>query len=453
MDPDADPPGSPVAQRRALQNLIKTLQHTISSVAECPKPVIAAVHGYCVGAGVDLITACDIRYAAANTTFSIRETRLAMVADVGTLQRLPRIIDPAALPSSPTPVATSMLEKQRRSAWLGRSYPMPTQRSRRLWRPPSSSQRILRLRCKAPKPCSVPVMGALSTKPSTTSRCGTPPTCSRTTSARRLPPSSRSANPSSKAIRKPSALRRRYNVFPPLPRGRPIPLRWNRVEHPERRSEQPLRRSLGGLLHLALVASHVIQPEEVHCVRRCISLSQHLCPGHHLRKRDRSRRRPGNMGHRRRWQAVPRLRMRHCRHQPRPSPAGGRSRRARAGRQAMARRRYLPLRLDRDRGGEDRRGIPGRDRSGAVHELRRRVRRGSGEAGQEDLRPAGNHRVPGWIPRTDHGIRQFTRRPRRSTARAITRWSLRCSSPRSRIRIAGECRKRKPMRIRSTSCG
>ncbi len=97
MDPDADPPGSPVAQRRALQSLIKTLQHTISSVADCPKPVIAAVHGYCIGAGVDLITACDIRYAAANTTFSIRETRIAMVADVGTLQRLPRIIDPGSV--------------------------------------------------------------------------------------------------------------------------------------------------------------------------------------------------------------------------------------------------------------------------------------------------------------------------------------------------------------------
>lgn len=97
MDPGADPPGSPAAQRVALRRLIKTLQHTISSVAECPKPVIAAVHGYCIGAGVDLITACDIRYAAANSTFSIRETRLAMVADVGTLQRLPKIVDPGSV--------------------------------------------------------------------------------------------------------------------------------------------------------------------------------------------------------------------------------------------------------------------------------------------------------------------------------------------------------------------
>ena len=97
LDTEADPPGSAVAQRQGLRQLIKTLQHTISSVAECPKPVIAAVHGWCIGAGVDLITACDIRYAAANAKFSIRETKLAMVADVGTLQRLPRIIDPGSV--------------------------------------------------------------------------------------------------------------------------------------------------------------------------------------------------------------------------------------------------------------------------------------------------------------------------------------------------------------------
>ncbi len=97
MDTTSEPPGSPVGQRTALRQLIKTLQHTISSVAKCPKPVIAAVHGWCIGAGVDLITACDIRYAAADAKFSIKETRLAMVADVGTLQRLPRIIDPGSV--------------------------------------------------------------------------------------------------------------------------------------------------------------------------------------------------------------------------------------------------------------------------------------------------------------------------------------------------------------------
>jgi enoyl-CoA hydratase len=93
IDSSAQPPTSPVAQRAATRRLIKTMQQTFSSLAECPKPVIAAVHGSCIGAGVDLITACDIRYASADAVFSIRETRLAMVADVGTLQRLPRIVD------------------------------------------------------------------------------------------------------------------------------------------------------------------------------------------------------------------------------------------------------------------------------------------------------------------------------------------------------------------------
>jgi enoyl-CoA hydratase len=64
----------------------------MTSIAECPKPVIAAVHGYCLGAGIDLITACDIRLASDDAIFSIRETKMAMVADVGTVQRLPRLI-------------------------------------------------------------------------------------------------------------------------------------------------------------------------------------------------------------------------------------------------------------------------------------------------------------------------------------------------------------------------
>src|SRR5437016_1687039 len=71
---------------------VRQMQSSISSVADCPKPVIAAVHGYCIGGGIDLITACDIRLAAADAVFSVRETRMAIVADVGTLQRLPRII-------------------------------------------------------------------------------------------------------------------------------------------------------------------------------------------------------------------------------------------------------------------------------------------------------------------------------------------------------------------------
>ena len=54
--------------------------------------MIGVAHGWSIGAGMDLLTACDIRIAAADAVFGVRETKIAMVADVGTLQRLPRII-------------------------------------------------------------------------------------------------------------------------------------------------------------------------------------------------------------------------------------------------------------------------------------------------------------------------------------------------------------------------
>ncbi|HEY4929552.1 MAG TPA: crotonase/enoyl-CoA hydratase family protein [Acidimicrobiales bacterium] len=71
---------------------IVRLQASITSVAECPVPVIAAVQGWCIGGGVDLISACDIRLASTEARFSVREVRIAIVADLGSLQRLPAII-------------------------------------------------------------------------------------------------------------------------------------------------------------------------------------------------------------------------------------------------------------------------------------------------------------------------------------------------------------------------
>ena len=79
-------------ERTELLTLIERLQQSISSVAACQKPVIAAIAGVCIGGGVDLATACDVRLAAADARFSVREVRLAMVADVGTLARLPALV-------------------------------------------------------------------------------------------------------------------------------------------------------------------------------------------------------------------------------------------------------------------------------------------------------------------------------------------------------------------------
>ena len=86
------PNGSDAQRRRALFREVKRLQAAISAVADCLKPVIAAVQGHCIGGGMDLITACDIRLAAADASFSVRETKIAIVADLGTLQRLPAIV-------------------------------------------------------------------------------------------------------------------------------------------------------------------------------------------------------------------------------------------------------------------------------------------------------------------------------------------------------------------------
>lgn len=81
-----------IPQQKHLHKLIRRLQDSITSVERARQPVIAAIHGKCIGGGIDLITACDIRLASSDAVFSVREVRIAIVADVGTLQRLPRIV-------------------------------------------------------------------------------------------------------------------------------------------------------------------------------------------------------------------------------------------------------------------------------------------------------------------------------------------------------------------------
>lgn len=71
---------------------LRSLQAAVTSVAECRKPVVAAVAGWCIGGGVDVIAAADIRLASADATFSVREVKVAIVADLGSLQRLAGII-------------------------------------------------------------------------------------------------------------------------------------------------------------------------------------------------------------------------------------------------------------------------------------------------------------------------------------------------------------------------
>nr|WP_269136123.1 crotonase/enoyl-CoA hydratase family protein [Pseudomonas shirazica] len=77
---------------RFLRSTILRLQASFNAVDKCRKPVLAAVQGYCIGGAIDLISACDMRYCSSDAQFSIKEIDMGMAADVGTLQRLPRII-------------------------------------------------------------------------------------------------------------------------------------------------------------------------------------------------------------------------------------------------------------------------------------------------------------------------------------------------------------------------
>jgi len=87
---DSEP--SPAAANEALYRNIRELQDGFTQIEQCRKPVLAAVNGKCIGGGVDLIAACDIRLCSSDATFSIFEVKVAIVADVGTLQRITPIV-------------------------------------------------------------------------------------------------------------------------------------------------------------------------------------------------------------------------------------------------------------------------------------------------------------------------------------------------------------------------
>lgn len=80
------------AERTELLERITRMQAAFDRVESCRQPVIAAISGWCIGGGLDLAAACDLRLCSSEARFSLREVRLAIVADLGSLQRLPRII-------------------------------------------------------------------------------------------------------------------------------------------------------------------------------------------------------------------------------------------------------------------------------------------------------------------------------------------------------------------------
>ena len=84
--------GEPSRKAEALRRTVLHMQESMSVVDRCRLPVLVAVQGACIGGGIDLISACDIRYCAEDAFFSIQETNIGMTADVGTLQRLPHML-------------------------------------------------------------------------------------------------------------------------------------------------------------------------------------------------------------------------------------------------------------------------------------------------------------------------------------------------------------------------
>jgi enoyl-CoA hydratase len=78
--------------RASIAPLLTDMQQAFSAIEQLRMPVIAAIHGGCIGGGVDMICACDIRLASADAFFCIQEINIGMTADLGTLQRLPKLI-------------------------------------------------------------------------------------------------------------------------------------------------------------------------------------------------------------------------------------------------------------------------------------------------------------------------------------------------------------------------
>ena len=84
--------GDPSRRAERMRRMVMLLQDTFTAIEQARMPVIGAVQGGAIGGAVDLLSACDMRYCTQDAFFTIKETQLGMTADVGTLQRLPKLI-------------------------------------------------------------------------------------------------------------------------------------------------------------------------------------------------------------------------------------------------------------------------------------------------------------------------------------------------------------------------
>lgn len=118
--------GRAACEGRRSENLrrqILWMQEQFSAIEKCRKPVLAAIHGACIGGALDMTTACDMRYGTQNSFYCIKEIDLAMTADVGTLQRLPHLIGQGIMRELAYTGRNFEGEEAQQIGFLNRTYP------------------------------------------------------------------------------------------------------------------------------------------------------------------------------------------------------------------------------------------------------------------------------------------------------------------------------------------
>ncbi|MDJ0840429.1 MAG: crotonase/enoyl-CoA hydratase family protein [Acidobacteriota bacterium] len=110
-------------KREALRRHLLRLQENLSSIEKCRKPVLAAMHGACIGGAIDMTSACDMRYSTADAIMCIKEVDIGMTADVGTLQRLPHLIGDGIMRELAYTGRNFSGEEARKIGFVNRTYP------------------------------------------------------------------------------------------------------------------------------------------------------------------------------------------------------------------------------------------------------------------------------------------------------------------------------------------
>ena len=88
---ESDDGGDPARAGLRFEPKLKQMQQAFTEIELCPVPVVAAMHGFVVGGGIDLVTATQVRLCTKDTQFAVKEVQLGLAADVGTLQRFPKL--------------------------------------------------------------------------------------------------------------------------------------------------------------------------------------------------------------------------------------------------------------------------------------------------------------------------------------------------------------------------